>query len=468
MSLNSFATPDGGEIGRAQAVQAEATMVAPTVDMNPVLLKPEGGGRSQIVVRGKPLRTLPAEEYYSLKEHLWPVVTEALDRLRAEYDIVVIEGAGSPAEINLRAHEIVNMRVALHARAPVLMVGDIERGGVFASLVGTMELLEPEERALVKAFVINKFRGDPSLLGTGPEMLERRTGVPVLGILPYFTHIHIPEEDSVALERRRGMKAKTGYVLDIAVIGFSHISNFDDFDPLDREEGVRLRYVEANDALDSPDLVILPGTKSTMADLEYLRGIGLTEQVVAHARSGAPVIGICGGYQMLGELLLDPDGVESHRADAAGLGLLPVTTVFQPAKSTQQTEALVTIGHGLLADCTGLTLKGYEIHMGMTQAHPARAPFQITSRSGRPVNDSDGAMDAEGMVFGTYMHGLFHNDTLRRRLLARLAAWKGVQLPPGIPPLDASAEFDKLAAFIRQHLDIGRLYGITGLRGAAP
>ena len=468
MSLNSFATPDGGEIGRAQAVQAEAAMVAPTVEMNPILLKPEGDNRSQVVVRGKPLRALPAKEYYSLKEHLWPVVAEALDRLRAEYDIVVIEGAGGAAEVNLRAHEIVNMRVARYAQAPVLLVGDIDRGGVFASLVGTMELLEPEERDLIKGFVINKFRGDPSLLDTGLEMLDRRTGVPVLGVLPYFTHIYIPEEDSVALERRRGMKAKTGYVLDIAVIGFPHISNFDDFDPLNREEGVRLRYVEAGDALGNPDLVILPGTKSTMADLEYIQGMGLAEQVVAHARSGAPVIGICGGYQMLGVRLLDPDGVESHRAEAAGLGLLPVTTVFQDAKATQQTEARVTAEHGLLADCAGVTLKGYEIHMGKSQAHPARAPFQITRRSGRPVNDSDGAMDAEGMVLGTYMHGLFHNDTLRRRLLARLAARKGVQLPPSMPPLDASEEFDKLAAFVRQHLDMERLYGITGLRGAAP
>ena len=288
MSNNSYVTPDGGEIGRAQAVHAEAAGIEPTVKMNPILMKPEADNRSQLVLLGKPIGTPGAEYFSGDKTRLWEAVTHSLDTLCADYDIVVVEGAGSPAEINLRETKIVNMRVARYADAPVLLVGDIDPGGVFAALVGTLELLEPEERVLIKAFVINKFRGDLSLLEPGLRMLEDRTGVPVAGVVPYFHDIHIPEEDSVSLERRRSMKAGTEYLIDIAVIGLPHISNFDDFDPVAREPGVRLRYVEAHDALDTPDLVILPGTKSTTADLAWLRATGLADQIIALSVSPNP------------------------------------------------------------------------------------------------------------------------------------------------------------------------------------
>ena len=460
MSLNSFATPDGGEIGRAQAVQAEAAMVAPTVDMNPILLKPEGQGRSQVVVMGEPETSASAQGYYKMKSQLWPIVTGALDRLRGEFEVVVIEGAGSPAEINLREHEIVNMRVATYAQAPVLLVADIDRGGVFASIVGTMELLQPQERALIEGFIINKFRGDPSLLDSGLDMLLERTGVPVLGVLPYFTHIHLPEEDSLGL---RGGEESHSRVLDIAVIRLPHIANFDDFDPLKREDAVGLRYVSKGDELGEPDLIIIPGSKTTMDDLQWLKEGGLEGQLLARRSKGVPVIGICAGFQMLGARIADPQGVESSGKLIQGLGLLPITTCFQQRKATQQVEATVRRGHGLLTDCSGAGLKGYEIHMGETEIEGASAPFTVTLRSGQAVDGAEGAMDAEGLVLGTYLHGLFHNDDLRRGLLGWLAARKGATLPPSSLTMDSGKEFDELAALVRGHLDMAAVYRMTGL-----
>ena len=304
MSLNSYATPDGGEVGRSQAVQAASAMTAPRVEMNPVLIKPEGRGRSQLVVMGRPRAVTTVEEYHELKPMIWETVTSSLATLRADYDVVVIEGAGSPAEVNLKERDIVNMKVALHAGAPVLLVGDIDRGGVFAHLVGTMVLLEPEERALVKGLVINKFRGDPSLLTPGLGFLEERTGAPVAGVIPHFSDIHIPEEDSLGLAADPGNDDDA--VVDVAVIRLPHIANFDDFDPLRHEPGVRVRYVGRVEELGDPDLVIIPGSKTTMADLDWLRAQGLVERILAARGGGTPVIGICAGYQMLGERLHRP------------------------------------------------------------------------------------------------------------------------------------------------------------------
>ena len=292
------------------------------------------------------------------------MVSQSLDRLRAEFEFVVIEGAGSPAEINLREKDLVNMRVARHCGAPVLLAGDIDRGGVVASIVGTLELLEPEERRLVRATVINKFRGDLTLLTPGLAWLEERTGVPVAGVVPYYHDIFIPEEDGVSLERRTYLKSQMNYLLDIAVIGFPHISNFDDFDPLAREEGVRLRYVEDGDELGNPDMVILPGTKSTVSDLEWLRRMGFDAGISDLSGRGIPVIGICGGYQMLGVSIRDPEGIESSVDQAEGLGLLPVTTVFESAKETHRVKGEVVGAAGILADALGLPVEGYEIHMG--------------------------------------------------------------------------------------------------------
>ena len=464
MSLNSFVTPDGGEFGRAQAVQADAARVAPVVEMNPILLKPEGGRRSQVVVMGKPMRVASAREYYTLKPTLWPLVAQALDKLRSQYDVVVIEGAGSPAEINLKEHEIVNMRVARYADAPVLLVGDIDRGGVFASLYGTMVLLEPQERALIKAFVINKFRGDPSLLDPGLDMLRQRAGVPFAGVVPYFTDIHIPEEDSLGLDMPQsqiGAQAQDGALIDIAVIRLPHIANFDDFDPLRQEPGVRLRYISAADELGAPDLIALPGSKTTVADLEWLRRQRLDHAIIERRNAGTPLIGICGGYQMIGRRILDPDGVESDKPETAGLGLLPLTTTFAAHKTTHQVRAKVATHSGLLADVADVDIVGYEIHMGYTRNDSAAA-FRITERSGEPRSSPDGALDAEGLTLGTYMHGLFHNHNLRRALLMRLAQRKGVALPHGAI-LDLDREYDKLAALVRRSLDMRMVYDMAGL-----
>jgi adenosylcobyric acid synthase len=463
MSLNSFVTRDGSEMGRAQVVQAEAACVEPAVDMNPILLKPEADNRSQVVVRGKPLDVLSANKYYSLKTDLWQVVTGSLERLMTQYQVVVIEGAGSPAEINLKDRDLVNMRVARHLQAPVLLVADIERGGVFAFIVGTLELLEPEERALVKAFVINKFRGDLSLLTPGLEWLEQRTGKPVAGVVPYYHNINIAEEDSVSLEKRVRMKTRCDYLLDIAVIGLPHISNFDDFDPLEQENGVRLRYVEANDSLDSPDLIILPGTKSTIADLEAIRQAGLAEKVVACAHSGTPVIGICGGYQILGEVIQDHQHIESCHSQVPGLGLLPVSTTFASVKSTRQVKGQVALARGLLANALGLPITGYEIHMGHTTGQGIAPAFRIEEKSRKPCLELDGCLDSAGNVLGTYIHGLFHNEALRRSILTGLAEKKGARLHFSTTVSSKEAEYDKLADVFRSSLDMGLIYRIIGL-----
>jgi adenosylcobyric acid synthase len=461
MSNNAAVTADGGEIGRAQAMQAEAAGIAPTVDMNPILLKPQGERTAQLVVLGHVRCVASVSDYVRLKLALWPEVVGALDRLRAAHDVVVIEGAGSPAEINLKAHDIVNMRVALHARAPVVLVGDIDRGGVFASLVGTMELLEPEERALVVAYVINKFRGDPSLLVSGLEFLEARTGVPTAGVLPYLTDVRLPEEDSLGLPRALPDGAPA--VLDVAVVRFPRVANFDDLDPLQREPGVRVRWVDAPEQLDGADLVVLPGSKTTRLDLEWLRERGIAERVVAQRRAGVPVLGICGGFQMLGRAVRDPDGVEGAAGETPGLNLLPVVTTFVSEKATRRVQGTVAITTvGLLARCAGAAVEGYEIHMGRTVADPGAA-VHVTLRL---AEHADGATDAEGRTVGTYLHGLLHNDGVRRGVLAQLAAWKGVSLPPS-HAWSADAEYDKLADHVRAHVDLPMLWRAAGLGPSA-
>ncbi len=465
MSNNSFVTPDGGELGRAQAVQAEACGVEPQVEMNPILLKPEANHQSQVVLLGKPVAKATAQYFASAKPMLWQNVAQSLDTLRSQYDVVVIEGAGSPAEINLKQNEIVNMRVALHSGAPVLLTGDIDRGGVFASLLGTMEILEPRERDAVHAFIINKFRGDVSLLRPGLDWLEERTGKPVLGVVPYYRDIEIAEEDAVSLERREQSGPPGDSVLDLAVISLPHISNFDDFDPLSREPGVRLRYVDNLDGLGEPDLIILPGTKTTMADLRWLREHGLARDIQRQSQSGTPVIGICGGYQMMGHHIFDPHGVESSEPEADGLQLLPVDTVFAPVKETHRVSGRVTSNGGLLTRTGNAIVEGYEIHMGSSNPVGASAsPFSI-SRHGQPATE-DGSISGDGRALGTYVHGLFNSYELRRSLLEQLAEWKGVVLPGPSDTggqMSRDSEYDKLAQTVRGNLDMELLYRISGL-----
>ena len=468
MSLNSYVTPDGAEIGRAQAVQAEAAGLLPSADMNPVLLKPEADYRSQLVVMGRPAGSLDSRAFNRRKDTLWQVVTDALDRLRSEFDVVVIEGAGSPAEINLRQGDIVNMEVALYANTPVLLVGDIDRGGVFASIYGTVMLLDPPERALLRGTIVNKFRGDVSVLEPGLRRLEELTGVPVLGVVPYFSDIYIPEEDSSAESNVAG-RASTRALIDVAVITLPHMANFDDFDPLKREEGIGLRYVRSRDELGSPDLVIIPGTKTTVADLGHLRESGIAAELASLVGRATALIGICGGYQMLGKLILDPQRVESSRETTAGLGLLPVVTRFSPHKHTYQVSGQVSASLGLLGRACGLPFEGYEIHMGTTADDTAdeRAatprPFRLLSRSGRAVDCGDGSMSGNGWVMGTYVHGLFHNVELRRSVLRQIADRKGVSLPPNDDDFSQSREYDGLAELVRGSLDMPALLEVVGL-----
>ncbi|MFC2050492.1 cobyric acid synthase [Chloroflexota bacterium] len=457
MALNSFVTKEGGEIGRAQAVQAEAAGIEPSVHMNPVLLKPEAEASSQVIVLGKVVKSLKASQYYKHTPDLLKVIEDSLNRLRSAYEIVVIEGAGSPAEINLKKREIVNMRVAKMANAPVLLVGDIDRGGVFASIIGTLELLTKQERDLIKGFIINKFRGDIKLLKPGLDLLEKRTGKPVLGVIPYFRDIAIAQEDSVYLDERQA--SPTSGNLDVAVIRLPHISNYDDFDPLE-EQGCTVRYVPRAYELGNPDLIILPGTKSTIADLIYLQEQGLAQAIIDQAQSGVPVIGICGGYQMLGKSIRDPDKVESRRGSIAGLGLLNNTTIFNHHKTTTQIKAQVVAGEGLFEGLKNIEVTGYEIHMGQTSSHNCQPVFRILETPQGSADYFDGAVSSNGLVFGSYIHGLFHNSDFTHHLLNGLRQLRGLPITSA-PSTNKQEIYDKLADIIRQNLDMPQVYKLT-------
>ncbi len=457
MALNSFVTKEDGEIGRAQAVQAEAAGIEPSVHMNPVLLKPEADSRSQVIVLGKVAKNLEADRYYRYTPTLLKTIENSLNHLLSAYDIVVIEGAGSPAEVNLKAKEIVNMRVAKMANAPVLLVGDIDRGGVFASLVGTLELLAKQERDLIQGFVINKFRGDLKLLKSGLAILEKHTGKPVLGVIPYFRDINIAQEDSVYLDERQTSPANG--TVDVAVIRLPHISNYDDFDPLE-EQGCTVRYVSHVSELGSPDLLILPGTKSTIADLIQLQKQGLAQAIVRQARSAIPVIGICGGYQMLGKSIRDPSKVESKQDSITGLGLLDSTTLFHDDKTTTQVKARVAADEGLLKGLNDVEVTGYEIHMGQTISQNYQPAFQIFETPQGKADYFDGAVGSNGLIFGTYIHGLFHNTEFTCQLLNQLRQLRKLPAASAIS-INRQEIYDKLANIIRQNLDMSQVYKIT-------
>ncbi len=461
MALNAAVAADGGEIGRAQAAQAEAAGVEPTVDMNPILLKPEGDVRAQLVIRGAAAVSVDFATYQTMAPDLIAVIAASLDRLRATHDLVVIEGAGSPAEINLAATEIVNMRIARLADAPVLLAGDIDRGGVFAALVGTLALLEPDDRARVAGFLVNRFRGARRLLEPGLEMLTARTGVPVLGVVPFIRERLVPAEDSLDLERIAG--AVGDAVVDIAVIRLPRISNFDDFEPLADEPGVRLRFVGTAAELAGADLVILPGTKTTVADLTWLQSSGLAAAVREVARAGRPVLGVCGGFQMLGERVDDPDGLEGVAASVEGLGLLPVTTTFAGVKRTARVRGQVVASRGVLAGAAGRDVAGYEIHVGRTRS-AADAAFTITARGADRLHDGDGAVSADGTVTGTYLHGIFADDALRGAVLRAVAERAGrVPDPRWGGARQASARYDRLADLVGDAVDMPAIAKLVGL-----
>ncbi len=478
MALNSFITREGLEMGRAQVVQAEAAGIEPSVLMNPILLKPTTDVGSQVIVNGRVLGNMRAREYFRFKKSLVPQVMEAYSRLSAENDIIVIEGAGSPAEINLKQEDIVNMGLAKMTDSPVLLVGDIDPGGVFAQLIGTLVLLTEEERARVAGLVINKLRGDPTILTPGLQELEARSGKPVLGVVPWLS-VDIDAEDSLS-DKLRQHERQAGTEIDIAVLRLPHISNFTDFQALTLMECVSLRYVSRAEELGSPDLVVLPGTKSTMADLRWLRTSGLAAGLQRLSDRGCLILGICGGYQMLGTVLYDPEGVESGGPSGTmpsggepGLGLLPMETRFTGEKRRTRIEGQVLAlpSSSVWAGLSGAGICGYEIHMGRSTDNGTGAEMTVFARLRDELQEresTDGAVS--GNVLGTYVHGLFDSEDLRERLRTLLFRRKG--LDPAAKEAGISyreykeQQYELLAAQLRKSLDMERIYGILNLPGA--
>ena len=467
MALNSFVTKDGGEMGRAQVVQAEACGIEPTVDMNPVLMKPTSEMGSQIIVQGKPVGNMQAQEYRNYKSKLISVVKDSFLKLAGNYEVIVIEGAGSPAEINLREDDIVNMRMAQIADCPVLLVGDIDKGGVFAWIVGTLELLTKEERERVKGIIINKFRGDKEILQPGLDYLEKKIEKPVLGVIPYFRDIRIEEEDSVNLEEGKCYILPELGKIDVKVLYLPHVSNFTDFDPLEREKDVSLRYVKMGERLGEPDLLIIPGSKNTLDDLYCLKKFGYQEEITNRAKKGTVIVGICGGYQMLGRELCDPEHSESSREKIKGLGLINGVTTLRPKKITFQVRARL-LPDSLLDNQDELS--GYEIHTGETVLSGDEKPlFKITKRGFTQTDINDGVVSKKGMVWGTYIHGIFDNNSFRRAFINFLRSKKGLAISSCVNQNRISyqeqkdREYDKLACLVRDNLDMDKIYHILGI-----
>ena len=462
MSLNSFVTREGHEMGRAQAVQAEAAGIEPSALMNPVLLKPSADHVSQVIVNGRVRAVMSAREYYAFRHSLRDEVTQSFNDLAARHDLVIIEGAGSPAEINLRENDLANMGMAAMADAPVLLIGDIDRGGVFASLYGTVKLLEPHEQRRVRGLIINKFRGDVGILEPGLRQLEYLLGLPVLGVLPYQRFL-IDEEDSLTDRLGNGpepMPAGDFSRLDIAVVRLPRLSNFTDFAVFDSLPDVSLRYVDHPASLSKPNLLIIPGSKNTLEDMRFLEQSGLASAILNLHAGATPIIGICGGFQMLGRTIRDPLGVESAQGQTRGLGLLPLDTVFSSEKRTVQTNLTVTAGKGLLRGTQDTVLSGYEIHMGQSVPAPDFHACGASALGLSPEGQPEGAVNANGSVFGAYLHGLFDNLAFTRALLDNLRPSGNHSAPDAPPPDDADLrhrEYDRLADMIENHLDISCL-----------
>ena len=474
MSLNSAATIEGLEIGRAQALQAEAAGIPASVHMNPILLKPSGGMRSQIVVRGKIWGTLSASDYHLRRvEELLPIVRQSYESLAADYDVVILEGAGSPAEINLKQHDIVNMRMAELADASCILLGDIDRGGVFASLLGTVTLLDPAEQKRIRGFAINKFRGDLALLEPGLRMMEERLQKPCLGVVPYLQDLVLDEEDSLGLIAADGSAWENsdspGRTLRIAAIALPSFSNFTDFDALHAEPSVSLRFVRSVEQLQCADIVILPGSKQTVDDLIWLRDRGIADACLDHARAHL-VVGICGGMQMLGASISDPSGIE-HLGIVDGLGLLPIRTSMQPWKVTSITSGKLAAASLFGQDVASLELSGYEIHVGKTEYLEGAKPFADISRGiASDARHFDGCIGGQGRVIGTYLHGLFDHDDFRHAFIQAARAF--YSLTPSLHLNDWKAmrenALNRLATEVEQALDMKEIFAWAGYAYEAP
>ena len=447
MALNSYVTADGGEMGRAQAVQAQACRLEPDVRMNPVLLKPSSDTGSQVIVRGKPIGSMRVRGYYAHKKELWNDVTRSYDELCGEADVMVLEGAGSPGEVNLKSGDIVNMNMARYADASVLLVGDIDRGGVYASFLGTCMTLTPEERALLAGFLVNRFRGDPSLLGPAHDYLRNCTGKPVLGVIDYLRGLALPEEDSVNFALTRPLP-KLETTLDIALIALGHIANFTDFAPLEQEPDVRLRKVFSAGELGKPDVIIMPGSKNVAEDLRRLRADGLDVRIREALEHGAWYAGICGGLQIAGRSISDPGGIESQSGRTAGLGLLPLDTVLMPEKTLRRTQA---------REPDGTQVSGYEIHHGVTSAASDSFVTQIR-------DDGSAVGFGAGRIYTTYLHGVFDDDRYRRAFLNRIRESRGLPAVGMLSRYEIESALDALAAHVRSRVDMKQIYARLGMK----
>jgi len=471
MALNSFITKEGGEIGRAQAVQAEAARIEPSVDMNPILLKATGEASSQVIMNGRVHSDMKANDYYAFKHEAWEAVRQAYERLSGRHDLIVIEGAGSPAEINLMEDEIVNMRVARYANAPVLLVGDIDKGGVFASFYGTVELLKngKSDADFIKAFIVNKFRGDISILEPGLRMIQEKTGRPVIGVIPYLGDLGLQEEDAIPIDRLRNRFSLHSSPVEgrikIVVLRLRYIANFTDFDPFLFEPGVELTYSLWDGDIESADLIFIPGSKNTVRDLLFLREHGIERSIARAVERGTPLIGVCGGYQMLGKTIYDPYGVESGQKEIAGLGFLDTETFFEKAKVTSQVEAYPSGIRDLGIGISREKVRGYEIHMGRTAGDIGL--FRIKRFSPDSGGRDSGLIpegSRKGNVWGTYIHGLFDDDALRRNLLASLRLRKGLVSPEGTIGYAEWKEkaMNEWARVMREMLDIDLILKLVG------
>lgn len=453
MALNSFITKDGGEIGRAQAVQAQAARIEPSIHMNPILLKPSADSIAQVIIRGKPYANMSAIEYQSKRLSMMNIIAESLNELKENYDLIIIEGAGSPAEVNLQDTDIVNMRTAEIADAPVFLVGDIDKGGVFASLIGTIHLLNESDKSRIKGFLINKFRGDLNILKPGLDFLENKTGIPVAGVVPYFRDIWIEEEDTIPFEKN---KDKNSSKVNIAAIRLPHISNFTDFDVFLNDNQINFFYTTNINELESADAIIIPGSKSTISDLNYLKKNGIVNKIIEKNKKGTPIIGICGGYQMLGKNIYDPSNTESKESSVDGIGLLNVKTTFSSDKTTCQIEACLNKKETIFGDSDQIKLKGYEIHMGNTERlNGLSSVFKIIKRNGNETTVEDGAINEDNSVIGTYIHGIFDNDLLRNNFINNLLKLKGVNEDFKNKSLCKEEQFDKLAEIVEENIDMG-------------
>lgn len=469
MALNSFITPEGGEMGRAQVVQAEAAGIAPHVDMNPILLKPTSLMGSQVIVHGRVIGNFQAREYYEHKKSLVSAVRESFERLARQYEVVVLEGAGSAVELNLKEHDLVNLAMADMADARCILVGDIDRGGIFAALLGSFMLMAPPEQERIIGFLVNKLRGDPQLFDRGVEIIESHAGRPVLGVIPYLDHLSLPEEDSVALSRRMRARAGAGASSNLAVgvVRLPFVSNYTDFDCFEQEPEVELEYFDRPEQVFNYDAVILPGSKNTIEDLACLSRTGMAEAIVAYYKAGGTVVGLCGGYQMLGLRVTDPLGVESRLRQVSGLGLLEMDTEMVLDKITSQVEA-VFLAHSRFSFQPAEPLFGYEIHMGRSVARGAAQPlFHIRRRSGRRADELDGLAQPDGRVWGTYIHGIFDNDQFRRSFLQDLHERSGRTSAHAASAFSyrqwKEEQYDQLAEAVRRHCDVERIYQLVGL-----